>query len=141
MKVRYVALLLTGLLLLYPIYFWFTYIDETVTSGEKYGLIIGSSKLDVYNALPKALGVIKRHGDSVFIQIKVSNDTAVDLATKSDFNVLVESRFHDIGFTSFEKLDAWAFYVNASYFNSLKLQFCDGKLCKIHRHRQYFELP
>ncbi|AOW78757.1 hypothetical protein A3Q34_19085 [Colwellia sp. PAMC 20917] len=141
MRIRPLLSILCFLFLSYPAYLWLTYIDETVTSGSAYGLKIGANKNNVYKSLARSLSQFKGDGDSVFIQIKVTTETAKDLATKPDFNVMVEPLFHPIGFSSFEKQDTWSFYVNASYFNSLKLKFCEEKLCEIHRHRKYFELP
>ncbi|WP_339674173.1 hypothetical protein [Dasania marina] len=141
MKIRIIITILGSMLLIYPIYLWLTYIDETTSSGSAYGLEIGSSKQDVYKSLSRILGQLKRSDESVFIEIKVTDDTARDLATNPDFNVMVEPQFHEIGFSTFEKKDTWTFYINTSYFNSLKLKFCNDKLCEIYRHRKYFELP
>lgn len=129
------------LLVSYPLYLWMTYIDESVYSGSAYGLHIGASKREVYDAIPLALYKLKGHGDSVFIQIKSSEKTAAILAAKVGSGVMIKPLFDEVGFDSFAKKDSWRFYINASFFNTLKLDFCDEKLCKIRRHRKYFELP
>tara|TARA_B100000700_G_scaffold163672_1_gene181147 strand:- start:317 stop:742 length:426 start_codon:yes stop_codon:yes gene_type:complete len=129
------------LLISYPLYLWITYIDETVTSGQAYGFEIGATKKEVYAKLPAALSKIKSPNELVFIQIKASEKTASALATDADFDVMVAPLFHAVGYESFRDHDSWSFYINASFFNNLKLDFCDDKLCKIHRHRKYFELP
>jgi hypothetical protein len=129
------------LLIAYPIYLWVTYIDETVTSGYAYGFDIGSSKSVAYGKLNSAFSKIKKSNDRVFFILKVDSSMEESLATKRDFDVMVESRFHDIGLTKFEENDNWHFYINGSIFDTLKLEFCDGKLCRIHRHRKNFEIP
>tara|TARA_R110002074_G_scaffold175316_1_gene338530 strand:+ start:184 stop:627 length:444 start_codon:yes stop_codon:yes gene_type:complete len=124
----------------YIVYMWYTYIDDTSVTGSAYGLNIGDSKYEVYGDLPLALTGLSEFGRT-FIEIKVDKATEVTLATNSDYTVFAQTLLHDIGYEKFKSLDSWEFYVNASYFNSLKLKFCEDKLCEIHRHRKYFELP
>jgi hypothetical protein len=91
--------------------------------------------------LPLALSKIKKESESIFIQVKSNDELAPYVATDPDFDVMLRPLFHEIGYESFAAKDNWEFYVNASFTNVLKLEFCEGKLCKIHRHRKYFELP
>lgn len=128
-------------ILAYPFYLWVTYINETVTTGSGFGFQIGDTKKEVYNKLNVALREASGKNEEVFIQIKSNSQVAKFLATESDFYVMIKPLFHDIGFYEFEKNDLWQFYIGGSYFNTLKLEFCEGKLCRIHRHRKYFELP
>lgn len=51
--------------------------------------------------------------------------------------------FADSEYGLVEHDDRWTMLVGKrrSYFNSIRLEFRDGRLKTIHRHRQYFELP
>ncbi|ACA88624.1 hypothetical protein [Shewanella woodyi] len=125
----------------YPLYLWSTYIDKTILKGSAFEFIIGSSKSEVYENLPLALSKLKGESDKVFIQVKSNEELAGYLASSPDFNVWVNPYFHPIGYAQFASKDEWDFYINASFTNVLKLKFCEGRLCEIYRHRQYFELP
>ena len=129
------------LLLAYPVYLWVTYINEAVTTGSGFGFQIGDTKREVYSELNAALTELSGKNGKAFIQIKSNPQLAPFIATEDDFDVMIRPRFHEIGYEGFEKQDVWKFYIDASYFNTLKLEFCDGKLCRIYRHRKYFELP
>ena len=141
MTIKQILMVITIFLIAYPIYLWITYIDETVTSGSAYGFDIGSSKSVAYENLNPAFNKIKNSNDRIFFILKVDSGMEESLATKRDFDVMVESRFHDVGLEKFQGNDNWHFYVNGSVFDTLKLEFCDEKLCRIHRHRKNFEIP
>jgi hypothetical protein len=141
MTTKGIVITLIALLLAYPAYLWATYINNTVKSGSAYGFTIGDTKKETYQKLNTSLTEVAGKGEAVFIEIKSNAQLESFLATKSDFNVMVKPLFHDVGFPMFEGENVWNFYVGASYFNTLKLEFCDEQLCKIHRHRKYFELP
>ncbi|RWU11313.1 hypothetical protein EGC76_07180 [Pseudidiomarina gelatinasegens] len=140
MTIKTGIVILICLALMYPAYLWFTYIDTTVVKGSAYNFEIGSSKQEVYKSLPKALSQLKGNGN-IFIQIKSNESIAPYVATSPDFDVMVSPLFHEEGFGEFARKDTWEFYFRASFNNVLKLEFCDDKLCKIHRHRKNFELP
>jgi hypothetical protein len=141
MSIKGLVIGLVIIILAYPIYLWATYINDTVTSGSGYAFKIGDTKKEVYDRLDVAFGELAGNKQGVFIQIKSNSEMEKFLATESGFDVMISPLFHNVGFVQFEKKDLWQFYIGASYFNTLKLEFCDGKLCRIHRHRQYFELP
>ena len=129
------------LLLTYFFYLWYTYIDETVTSGEAFGLDIGDSKLDTYNKIWDAISYLNYEPSSVYIEIEVNAEVSELLATDPGYKVLVNTLLHKSGYESFKNKDRWDFYFNSSYFNKLSLTFCEDKLCEIHRHRKFFEIP
>ncbi|BCO32598.1 hypothetical protein TspCOW1_27010 [Thiohalobacter sp. COW1] len=121
---------------------WITYIDETVVQGTAYGFEIGDSKSETYT---KAKWVLLKLSDSgitpPYIEVKVNNENEELLATKSEYDLLVQTLLHDVGYDRFIEKDVWRFYIDGSYFNSISLKFCQNKLCEIHRHRKYFEMP
>ncbi|WP_254777896.1 hypothetical protein [Colwellia chukchiensis] len=129
------------LLLAYPAYLWITYINETITTGSGYGFNIGDTKKEAYSKLNTALKDLGGKNGSAFVQVKSNSQMAKFVATDTDFDVMIKPLFHDVGYEQFEKQELWQFYVDASFFNTLKLEFCNGKLCRIHRHRKFFELP
>ena len=49
--------------------------------------------------------------------------------------------FGDSEYRLVAEQDEWTLLVNGSHLNSIRLAFDDGRLVRIHRHRQYFELP
>ena len=128
-------------LLIYFFYLWYTYIDETVTSGEAYGFTIGDTKFDTYNKISGAISDLNYHPSSVFIEIEVNEDLSELLATDPGYKIMANTLLHEGGYNSFKGKDRWDFYFNRSYFNSLSLKFCEDKLCEIYRHRKFFEIP
>jgi len=122
-------------------YFWYTYIDETVITGQAYGFSIGDDKLTTYKNAAEVLPNLNGDSPSIYIEIKVDVDQAELFATNPDYLVMVKTLLHDVGYPAFQLKDRWDFYFEGSYFNSLTLKFCDEKLCEIYRHRKYFELP
>ena len=138
LKVVSVVLLI---LITYFFFLWYTYIDETVTSGEAFGLNIGNTKLDTYSKIWGAISDLNYDPSSVYIEIEVNADVSELLATDPGYKIMANTLLHEIGYESFKKEDRWDFYFNSSYFNSLSLRFCEDKLCEIHRHRKFFEIP
>ncbi len=141
MSIKQIAMVIIVIFFMYPTYLWVTYIDETVIEGTAYGFDIGTSKSVVYKKLNFAFSEIKKSNDRIFFILKVDSSMEEFLATKRDFDIMVESRFHDVGFKKFQENNHWHFYINGSVFDTIKLDFCDEKLCRIHRHRKIFELP
>lgn len=136
----YVAIVILLMIASYIGYLWCTYIDETITSGQAYGFVIGDDKLATYKKAPGALAKLKNHTSTVYMEIKSDADSAKLLAAKPGHTVMVEALLHDVGYPVFKLNNQWDFYFNGSYFNTLSLKFCDEKLCEIYRHRKYFEL-
>jgi len=105
-----------------------TYIDETITSGTAYEFTIGASKQDTLtsashlNSHPHAV-VYVNYGP-------LAGDNFTIVPSPAQIEQL-------------QKHDQWVVLLdgNGKFFNSVQLTFQDGKLAKIHRHRQHFELP
>ena len=49
--------------------------------------------------------------------------------------------FKDAEYRYVAAYDEWTLMVSSSWFNNIQLTFDQGRLVRIHRHRQYFELP
>ena len=124
-------------LILFPIifiagfvgYYWVTYIDEEITSGNAYGFTIGSSKTEVVNDFEK----LRLQYPDLYVYVSYGQRAGDNFSTPA----LPES---------IDKLtphDRWDLLLDgkSEFFNSTDLYFEDGKLARIYRHRQYFELP
>lgn len=139
----YIYAVIIGIALMisaYIAYLWYTYIDETITSGEAYGFVIGENKLETYHKAPVNLAASKDHKSTVYIEIKSDPSCAKLLAVKPGHLLMVEAILHDVGYSAFESKNQWDFYFDGTYFDKLSLKFCDEKLCEIYRHRKKFEL-
>lgn len=110
-------------------YFWITYIDEEITSGNAYGFTIGASKSEAvkdfeslrtkHPDLHVYVSYGQRAGDYFSIP---ALPESIDWLTPHDrWDLLLDGK--------------------SEFFNSTDLHFEDGKLVRVYRHRQYFELP
>jgi len=122
------AVFVFGLLALvfasFPWYFYLTYLDETAVEGSAHGYTIGQLKPDAYAVATDQF----ENGQISGIHIMEPFET-FDPAEAS--------------FETIQRSDLWTLFPDerGDFFDSLKLHFNDGKLVKIHRHRQRFELP
>lgn len=120
---------------------WYTFIDETVISGQAYGFVIGDSKSETYIKARGSLAKLQGQATAIYIEIKSDANSARLLTAEPGYTLMIKALLHDVGYPAFESKNRWDFYIDGSYFNSLTLKFCDEKLCEIYRHRKYFELP
>jgi hypothetical protein len=123
------------------LYLWATYTDKTITSGSAYGFTIGDSKLQTYKNIPNARSHLNIGNSPIFISAKTDEHISSVIGTKPDYEIMVQTYLNDERLPVFVNENKWNFYFNGTYFDSLKLKFCDEKLCEIHRHRKKFELP
>lgn len=126
---------------IYVIFLFVQYEDSVITSGEAYGFTIGDSKDEVYlNAYGKITSLGAGH-TRLFIRREANLNSSHEYALKPETNFMVETKLYSEAFDSFSKNDQWKIYINASYFNFIELDFEDGELMRISRHRKGFELP
>lgn len=114
---------------LYVGFLWVTYIDHTVTSGQKYGFTIGTNKDQTYKAVAKATD---KH-PKLFMYITygpLAGDHMAFLPTPENYNKAQNHNYWSL------LLDG-----NGEFFNVIKLKFENEKLSEIYRHRKYFEAP
>lgn len=143
-QLRYMAWLFAIVVAVCAIYggfLWASYIDRTYTSGEAYGLVIGESKQATFAKLPAALREEAGTLDSIFIELKVDSSAAAQLGVAPGRHVKLQTFLEPALLGVLSDKDAWDFYLAGNYHNAVRLKFCDGKLCQIHRHRKYFEIP
>ena len=129
LKALSVAVLLPTLAITgYVGYLWATYIDETIVSGSAYGFSVGATKEEAlasaksmrgYPAAAVYVSYGHRAGDH--FTFKVSQATLEHLQEHEQWEVLLDG--------------------TGRFFNTVRLTFRGGRLVKIHRHRQHFELP
>ena len=111
------------------VYYWSTYIDETVYSGSAYGFEIGWSKEQVVR------GFARVRTEHPYTHVYVSyGDRAGD-----NFSIPAS----DMSIGVLQTHDHWELLLDAKweFWNSIDLYFQNGVLIQIYRHRQYFELP
>jgi len=110
-------------------YLWITYIDDTVTSGNKYGLFIGATKQKSFSDISN----IQKEYPNLKIYIysgKYVGDRSTLSPTQENYKKL-------------EKCDRWELLLDGEgeFFNVIRMEFKHGDLVEIYRHRQYFEFP
>lgn len=127
--------------MVYVGYLWATYIDEATDVGYAYGLSIGDSKRQVFEKLPAAMVQMGAGGRDIFIEIQVNESAGRMLGVDPGKNALVQTRFDLVGLDFWSEQDRWIFHIDGSRRNFLRLSFCGDQLCRIYRHRKYFELP
>ncbi len=118
------AILLAGLLTLLVAG---CYIDSSVDTGEGYGFRIGDNK---YESFVKAR---KTFSDKTTYVLAPIDSEGFGPHRKMEFN--------DGDYNLIKSRDAWDFYFDLGYKDSLKLQFSNGILTNIHRYKQSIELP
>jgi hypothetical protein len=120
--------------------FYLTYLDESIVEGDAYGFVIGDSKYESYNKAKNSIGNIPIFGETeVFIYLNVDKKVAQAFDIELGRNRLIKVDFNDQEFKKIQVMDYWGFYFGESFNSSISLKFCDEKLCKIYRHRQYYE--
>lgn len=142
--VKSVALFVLSILVVacaYITYLWATYIDEITDAGEVYGLVIGETKSQTFERLPVAFERIGVQEQKVFIEIQADAAMAESLGIAQGRRVMARPKLNAAGFVDLSGDDQWAFYFEQNYQDLLRLDFCDGALCRVYRHRKHFELP
>jgi hypothetical protein len=114
---------------IYILFLWATYIDDTVTSGSKYGFTIGSSKQQVY----EDIFATKENYPELKIYIPYgprAGDNATLPPTNENFERALIS-------------DHWELLLegDGEFFNVIRLRVDNNSLTQIYRHRKYYELP
>lgn len=115
------------LILVYALYLYATYIDDTVTSGEAYGFTIGIEKED-------ALAQASKNFESESIYIIYPRD----IQGVGPFKKII---FDNEDKKILREMDSWKFYYGENVRNTIELTFTDNILFSIYRRRQNFEVP
>lgn len=119
-------------LCLYIGFLYFSYMDKKITTGTGYGLKIGSSKKDAYDI------IIKNYGENIW-RYSIYKSRYQD--QKKEYIDTFNFSLSQLGYEDLDEYTGWRFFLEESHWNYLYLEFQDGKLATIHRHRQYYELP
>ncbi len=121
---KIIGLVSVGLTSILVLFLWLTTIHESVEVGSAYGFEIGTSKIEVITRLKtqqtytiEVINLISANRNSKLVSLS----SPLEYYTESDWwGVMFESPF---------------------FFDSITFEFCDEKLCRIYRERQYFETP
>ncbi len=115
------------------IFLWISSIDENITTGEYYGFKIGFTKNETYKFLLASSGSMKLES-----RVELSNDELKRIKNP----LIINSNFTNEEYHLFENKDEWDLFVESPFFfDSISLTFCDERLCKIWRRRDFLELP
>ena len=116
-------------LIAYIVFLWASTIHDSVEVGTKYGFTIGGTKQETFADL---LDWKKSRPDLV-----VFTYTEVDGFRHKQY-VKVDAQFE-----SLNQYDDWRIHLNGHTrgSNSIRLNFENGMLVYMYRHRQYYELP
>ncbi len=126
---RFFILIIAG----FFIFLWISAIDDHITSGEYHGFKIGSTKSETYKFLVESAGSM-----NIESRVVLSNDELKKIKEP----VSTYSNFTNEEYHSFENKDQWDLLIQSPFFfDSMSLTFCDERLCKIWRKRDYLELP
>ena len=121
-------------------YLYFTYISLLTEKGTAYALSIGMSKREAYDRMEEALRAVEGGDGTAFIELPaVSIDTGRPYGPK--ITEFLPFERNERTFIALRESNQWDFFLEESYSDRLRLTFCDERLCKIYRHRQYFDLP
>lgn len=118
-----------SILALYVSFLWITYIDDTTSSGSKYGFTIGANKEEVY--------------DQIILQQQSYPDLYFYIRSGKQAKDFIEAPVKSVPLGRIKNYTSWGLQFDGKheYFNVLKLTFAEKRLTEIHRHRKYFELP
>lgn len=108
-------------------YFGITYIDKEVTTGEAYGVKVGSTKRESFDMVKESFGDRKVYILSPINELGVGPHKII--------------HFREDDYLLIKDMDVWTFYFNEGFFDILRLSFNENSVTKIYRHRKKFELP
>lgn len=132
---KVIALLLVSSVLASLLFLYFSSIKVSYEEGQHFGFKIGDSQEVVFGMLPGTL--------RSFTPDKNKNTFRVELYNVGEnVPILLNSQFtpneNPVFLTSYK----WSIYFDSKFFfDSISLTFCDNKLCKISRKKQYLEIP
>ena len=114
---------------LYIGFLFVTYIDQSITTGQKYGFTIGANKNQTYK------DVIQLLEDYPNLVIYISYGQRA-----GDKMTFAPSRDN---YEKAQSYNHWTLLLDGKgeFFNVIKLIFVDDNLYEIYRHRKYFEAP
>lgn len=103
------------------------YIDETISIGEGYGFAIDESKQESINRIKDE--ALKLNSKAV----KVGD-------SPKEYKVIPISSLQISGIVNY---DTWVVMLDSdvSFLNTIKLDYENDRIVRIHRHKQLFELP
>lgn len=112
-----------------------------VVDGDYHGLTIGDTKEVAFGKIGSAIEAISPNDSRVFFIVEVDEPLSRAIGMDVGRHSMVQSSLNRHAYEVLRDSDLWTFYIGASYLDSLALQFCDERLCRVSRVRRPFELP
>ena len=127
-KLIVAAFLIIMVLVVMPLLVWnINYIDETIIEGEKYGFVVGESMQKVF--------------ERVKTDAKEASYKAVQVGdVPKEFRII---SVDELQLSAIENYNSWLVMLDktSEFLNTIRLEFNEGKLSSIRRHKKLFELP
>ena len=127
-KLVVVAFLIILAFIVIPIFVWdINYIDETIIDGEGYGFVVDESMQQVFNRIKTD------EEEACYKAIQVGD-------SPKDFRMI---RIDELQLSNIENYNSWLVILDGAneFLNTIRLDFNEGKLTSIRRHKKLFELP
>jgi hypothetical protein len=127
-KLVVAAFLIILAFIVMPILLWnINYIDETIIDGERYGFVVDESMQKVFNR-------IKTDAEEASYKAVQVGDSP------KDFKIIT---IGELKLSSIENYNSWLVMLDSAnvFLNTIRLNFNEGKLASIRRHKKLFELP
>lgn len=112
-----------------------------VVNGDYHGLTIGDTKEVAFGKIGSVIGAISPNDSRIFFIVEVDEPLSHAIGMDVGRHAMVQSNLNPHAYEVLRDSDLWRFYIGASYLDSLTLQFCDERLCRVSRVRRPFELP
>lgn len=123
------------------IFLWASYVSDLTDNGSAYGLSIGDSKTQTFQKLEHAFNDLGSESENVLMAVTADDAAADKRGVYPGATILIGVTSDQASFQLLSMREQWIFYFDESRYHFLRLSFCEEKLCRIYRHRQYFELP
>lgn len=120
--------------------FYLNYKEHIITTGEAFGFEIGTYKSEVYSQLYSNVVAEGQGYTDLYFSLKVPAEIEHVVGVSKDKTILVQSLFNPEYENVFQGRDVWKIYIDADRSDSIRLTFCEDKLCEIYRHKRWFDL-
>jgi len=137
-----ILLVLTSMILVALFsFFRLIYISDEIKSGEKYGLAIGESKRQAFAELDKVAAALETDLENLFVEVRADEAVARATGVPRGAQVMRSVSSEGVRYEDLSQRTQWDLYIGPRHRNFLRITFCGEVVCRLYRHRNYFELP